>query len=111
MRDWPCDDFNIRDLLVIVRNARPDSALGRELHPDTQPHFLAQHQLYLARSMDMTLRWLQWSKTKDGTTGRNAPAAYRFPWEDEPDNGAIRGDVMTTEEADAFLEWGHLRAV
>ena len=105
MRDWPCDDFNIRDLLVIVRNARPDSALGRELHPDTQPHFLAQHQLYLARSMDMTLRWLQWSKTKDGSKGRNMPEPYPFPWEDTTPPGTMRGDSMTVDEAADFLGW------
>jgi hypothetical protein len=110
LRDWPTDDFNIRDLLVIVKNTPPGSALARALEPDAQPHFLAQHQLQLARSVDHALRVLLWAKTKDGEKGRNYPEPYRFPWEPDP-NPAIRGDVMTTDEADEFLGWGKLYAV
>ena len=43
-------------------------------------------------------------KTKDGEKGRNYPEPYLFPWEDDPRPG-IRGDVMTTDEADEFLGW------
>lgn len=96
LRDWPCDDFNIRDLLVIVKNTAPGSALARALEPDAQPYPLAQHQLQLARSIEFSLRLLR---------GVKDPEPYLFPWEDQPDNGAIRGDVMTTDEADEFLGW------
>lgn len=63
------------------------------------------HDLELLRSIDLSLRWLVWAKTRDGAKGRNQPEPYRFPWEDQPERGGFRGDPMTTDEADRFLGW------
>lgn len=108
LRDWPNDDFNVRDLLVLVKNTAPGSALARSLEPDAQPYLLGQHQLQLARSIDLSLRWLVWAKA--GAKRSEYPEPYRFPWEPTPDRGGFRGDPMTTDEADEFLGWT-LRAV
>lgn len=105
MRDWPSDEFTIRDLLVLVLHSPPDCALTRAMVPDHQTHRMAQHQLELLRLAEHSLRWLVWSKTEDGSKGRNRPDPYRFPWEPEPDRGGWRGDAMTLAEADEFLGW------
>ena len=93
------------DVAAWVACLPPESAVMRSV----EPRVAHTHDLELARSIDHSLRWLVWAKTKDGEKGRNVPEPYRFPWEPD-ERPAIRGDVMTTDEADEFLGW-KLRAV
>lgn len=37
------------------------------------------------------------------------PTHFIFPWEDGEDDGTIKGDSMTTDEADDWLGWSHLK--
>lgn len=89
------------DVAAWVACLPPESAVMRSV----EPRVAHTHDLELTRSIDHSLRWLVWAKTKDGEKGRNMPEPYRFPWEPEPDNGAIRGDAMTVDEAAEFLGW------
>ena len=79
----------------------PDSATALAVDP-SNAH---THADELLRSAELSLRWLVWAKTKDGSRGRNAPEPYTFPWEDDARPGAMRGDAMTTDDADKFLGW------
>lgn len=67
----------------------------------------AQFDTQLLRSIDYSLRWLAWAKTKDGQSGRNRPDWISFPWEQSPDDG-IRGDAMLLDEAAEWLGWTDL---
>lgn len=90
-----------RDLLVMVRKAQPESALYKSMNPQWQ----RTHELSMLQSMEFTLRWLQWAKTSDGHNGRNVPEPSYLPWDDRPDDGSIRGDVMDVDEAADWLGW------
>jgi len=86
-------------------NLPAESACFRALHP----HHEHTHDLELLRSVEHSLRWLVWSKTKSAPKGVDVPEYYRFPWESEPDDGAFKGDPMTTDEADDWLGWADLK--
>ena len=101
LRDLPCPWLTWRDLLVVVRCAPPDSPLARVLDPAVQ----AQVDTQLLRSMEYSLRWLAWAKTRDGENGRNRPGMVEFPWESPDDGDAVKGDPMTLEETADWLGW------
>lgn len=88
-------------MAAFVAHFPPDSATARAVDP-RNAHTPADEML---RSVEWSLRWLVWAKTKDGARGQNVPEPYLFPWEDEPDAGGFRGDAMSTDEADRFLGW------
>lgn len=57
------------------------------------------------RSVEHSLRWLVWAKTKDGSKNRNMPEPITFPWEEHQSTQMFAADVMTTDEVDEFLGW------
>lgn len=62
------------DLWAFCFHSPPDSALFQALNPN----YLSYVEL-ASRSMEYSLRWLQWSKTKDGQKGRNIPDPWPLP--------------------------------
>lgn len=76
MRDCPSDGFDWGDLIVIVKHAGVESNLYRSMHPDEAGWTLTN--MLLATIADV-LRWLQWSKTKDGRKNRNMPEPIERP--------------------------------
>ena len=105
LRDFPSENLTWRDLAVIVRCAPADSPLARVMEPSVA----GQIDVQLLRSIDYSLRWLSWAKTKDGQAGRNRPEWVTFDWE-KPARGAdgYRGDTMELEEAADWLGWSDL---
>jgi len=98
----------LRDVAAIVAHLPEESATFRALNP----HWEHTHSLELLRRIEYHQAIAVWFRTRDGERGVNPPEPFRFPWEPEPETpGAYRGDRMTTDEADEFLGWGHLRAV
>jgi hypothetical protein len=69
------------------------------------PHWQQRVDTDLLRSVEVSLRWLVWAKTKDGLAGRNMPEPWLFPWEQDPADAAIAGDAMTFDEASDWLKW------
>src|SRR5699024_8611144 len=70
LRDVGGKSFTWRDLLVIVRQSKRDSALFRAMHPNE--HQWGVTELLQAQTVDL-LSLLVWFKTKDGQKGRNRP--------------------------------------
>lgn len=103
LRDWPDNGVTWGDLHVLVTKAQPGSAVFSSMNPSWQH----THELELARSIDHSLRWLVWAKTKDAAANRNAPDPYRFPWEPAPPEEVGMGgaDSMTLDEVRDFLGW------
>jgi len=77
LRDLGSERFTWGDLLAIVRNRRPDSALGRALDP-TDWYWHSVDAMLLSGIYD-TVRWLQWAQSKDGQKNRNRPEPLRRP--------------------------------
>ncbi len=97
--DWlGSEALSWRDLLVIVRQSGPESALWR-VENGHSPLFDAE----LARSMEYSLRWLVWAKSKDAQRNANRPEPWQFAWEKKPNE--YLGDVMTREEFDRVMGW------
>ncbi|SNY84008.1 Ner family transcriptional regulator [Nocardia amikacinitolerans] len=88
-----------RDLSSIIANLKPDSALVRQLSPDTWRWQLNEH--LLANIAD-SLRWLRWAKTEDGRRGRNVPQPIPRPGI-EPER--IGDTHMSIADMDKFLGW------
>lgn len=101
LRDLPSPDLTYVDLAAIVRQSPPDSAIARA----TQPLAAHSNESEFLRSIEYSMRWLVWAKTKDGSKGRNMPEPITFPWEESQSTQLFAADVMTTDEADAFLGW------
>ena len=99
LRDFPSPRLTYADLATIVRYAPADSAIARSIDPRTAH----TNESEFLRSIEYSLRWLVWSKTKDGSKNRNHPEQVLFPW--ETPKAAFEFDVMTVEEANAFLGW------
>lgn len=59
---------------MLAVNAQPGSALARAIDPDTGAWTKLDYWL---SSIEYTLRWLQWAKTKDGAHNRNKPKPIR----------------------------------
>lgn len=88
-----------RDLLVIVRQCGPDTALWR-----ADPQRAVQTvEVDLLRSIQHSTRILVWQNTRDGAAGRNEPEPIWFPWERTRDEYA--GDVMPLDELKSRLGW------
>lgn len=64
-----------RDVYIIATHAKPGSPLARALDPS-----LAWTQTdYWLQSIEYSLRWLVWAKTKDGQKGRKKPKPVTPP--------------------------------
>lgn len=107
LRDFPSARLSWRDLLVIVQCAPPDSPLARVMEPEVA----AQLDTQLLRSIEYSVRWLAWSKTRDGHNGRRPPEHVRFPWEEPQRKPGIQGDAMGLDEAVEWLGWSEHLAV
>ncbi len=70
LRDCPSEGFDWRDLLVIVRNSDDRSRLWQSQNPKFAGWTLTDRLLAICAN---ALRWLVWSKTKDGSKNRNRP--------------------------------------
>lgn len=101
LRDWPYNGVSWGDLLTLVTHAQPDGATFKALNPRWQQNTDTD----LLRSVDVSLRWLVWAKTKDGQHGRNIPEPFLFPWEQDAADAPIAGDSMTLDEAADWLQW------
>ncbi|AER47572.1 tail assembly chaperone [Mycobacterium phage DS6A] len=76
LRHCPSDDFNWRDLRIIVEHSGVESELFRAMHPEEAGW--TPTNMLLAAIVDV-LRWLQWARTKDGQAGRNMPEPIKRP--------------------------------
>lgn len=104
LRDLGSPDFVWRDLWVIVRQADMHSPITRSMHPDAALWGI-QEQL-LAELVDVA-HWLQWSKTKDAQSKppKNMPEPIPRPGVKPKEKEIIKFDVMTQDEALAWLGW------
>lgn len=95
----------MREVAAFAAYLPHDSACAKAVNP------LYQHtnELEMLRSIEYSLRWLSWTKTKAAQYGRDMPEQHYFPWETMPDSGGWRGDTMTVDEADEFLGWTDLK--
>jgi hypothetical protein len=100
LRDWPDNGVSWGDLVSLVTHAQPDSATFKALNP----HWQQDVSTDLLRSIEASLRWLQWAKTPDAPKGRNIPEPFLWPWE-QPEDESIKGDAMTLDEAADWLKW------
>ena len=92
--------LNWQDVWLIAANAPAGSRLAAALDP-----MLAwDHTDWWLRSIDHTLRWLAWSRTKDAAHGRNRPKPVDPPGNPQPrvqpDTGTT---VMSRTQLDAYL--------
>lgn len=92
-------ELGAREVADLAAYLPPESATFRHL----DPRAVHSNESELLRSVEYSLRWLVWAKTKDGSKGRNMPEPITFPWEQA--KAAFEFDVMTTGEVDALLGW------
>lgn len=60
-------------------------------------------ELGFLSSIEYSLRWLKWAKTKDGSAGRNVPQPISLLPEKKTGIEAEDFVAMTPDEMDAFL--------
>lgn len=70
LRDCPSEEFNWRDLLVIVKHSDDTTKLWASRNPKYAGWTLSTRLLAIIAN---ALRWLVWAKTKDGSSNRNRP--------------------------------------
>lgn len=97
--------FTWRDLIVIIRESKQDSALMRSMHPESYRWGQTEH--LLADLLDLT-NILVWFKTKDGQKGRNRPAPYPRPGVDQ-DAGKrrVKGSAVPMDQVHQRLRLVH----
>ena len=71
------------DLHVFIKHAPRSSALIRAREGSEVAEWSAMHELL--RSMEFSLRWLVWSKTKEATKGVGAPQPIDPPSKPKPE--------------------------
>lgn len=76
LRDCPSEQFNWRDLMVLVKHADRHTRLFKACHPDAAEWDL-NNQL-LATAVDL-LRWLQWAKTDKAQDPDSMPDPWPRP--------------------------------
>lgn len=100
--DWlGTERLSWRDLLVIIRQAPPGSALDRAQRPDDAGWGLSEQ--LLAMVVDNT-NWLVWAKTDDAAKNRNRPKPIPRPGV-KPDGVTIGSGAIPIDEMAAFLGW------
>lgn len=102
--DWLTSEaLSWRDLLVIVRQAPPGSAVARAVEPEHSGWGISEHLLALVADY---LAWIQWTKTEDGQKNRNRPKPIERPGVERPtDTRKIGADPVPIAELEAFLGW------
>lgn len=91
--------FSWHDAYLLAVNAQPGGPLATAI----DPRAAWTRADYWLQSIEYSLRWLVWAKTKDGQKGRRRPkpvAAPKAPRKRAPDPKLA---AMTTDELDAFL--------
>lgn len=102
LRWFPSPDYSWRDLYVIVKHLGQESNFGRvSIGDDAVWTFQAQ----LQATMVDYLRLLFWTKTKDGSKGRNPPKPIPRPGVDDgAEKKKIGGNtVLPAEQMRAAL--------
>lgn len=104
LRDLGSDQFTWRDLKIIVRQGPRESAITRAIASDV--HVWGVQEQLLAEAVD-TLHWLKWVKTKDAQSKppKNIPEPIPRPGVKPKEKEIIKFDVMTQDEALAWLGW------
>ena len=99
------------DIVTVTRGSSP--LILSMPHPGTgvPPEVAAQLDTQLLRSIEYSVRWLAWSKTRDGHNGRRPPEHVRFPWEEPQRKPGFQGDAMGLDEAVEWLGWSEHLAV
>ena len=99
--DSPAQDFNWRDLFVLVKTTTRDSMLFRSMHGDDEAEWGLTEQL-LAMSVD-TQNVMVWMKTKDAQRNppKNRPKPIPRPGV-EPERDKIGGDKLPVAE---MMDW------
>ena len=102
--DWLASEaLSWRDLLVIVRQAPPGSAVARAIEPERSEWGLSEQLLALVADY---LAWIQWSKTEDGEKNRRRPKPIPRPGvEPEVEQRRIGTDPVSIAEMEKFLNW------
>ena len=102
--DWLGTDLlTWRDLLVVVRQAAPGSAIARAVEPEQAAWGLSEQLLALVADY---LAWMQWAQSEDGEKRRNRPKPIPRPgFEPDEEQRVIGSDPVALEELDAFLGW------
>jgi hypothetical protein len=105
LRRLGSEDFNWRDLLVIVRHSPESSALFRSVHGVEQSEWSLTNHL-LARVGD-TLDLLWWAKTEDATKKppRNRPKPIPRPGVEDESTKKIGRSVLPAAEMMDWLGW------
>ncbi len=98
LRDFPDNGITWGDLLVLVRQAQPDTATYKALNP----HWQQTAETDFLRAILHAAQIANWQRTEDGSKGRNAPDPFQWPW--ERDDGD-QPDAMSWEEAADWLGW------
>lgn len=82
LRDFPSARLSWADLLVIVQQAPPDSAVVRTAHPELSEWMSPLKTNQMLHSVEFSLRQLVWSKSEDAAKGRkrSAPKPIPAPW-------------------------------
>ena len=75
-------DLSWWDLHVMISHAPRSSALIRVTQGEELAEWTAMHELL--RSMEFSLRWLTWAKSKDGQKGINVPQPVDPPSKPKP---------------------------
>ncbi|WP_155980834.1 DUF5361 domain-containing protein [Nocardia sp. CNY236] len=95
LRDVGSPCLTWRDLAVLIRQSPQDSALLRAMNPDRYRWGQVEH--LLADLVDVA-NLLLWSKTKDGSRGRNRPSPYPRPGVNDTTKRRVRGDAVPLDQ-------------
>ena len=104
--DWLGTDLlTWRDLLVVVRQAAPGSAIARAVEPEQAAWGLSEQLLALVADY---LAWMQWAQSTDGEKGRNRPRPIPRPGvEPDVERSVFGSDPVALDELDKFLNWSN----
>lgn len=95
----PSEAVNWRDVWAIVLYAEANSPIRLAL--SSEPTWDAP--TYILADVADSLRWLVWSKTKDGANGRNRPEPIPRPGMKHGRGETRPADVLSVEEAKQLL--------
>ena len=101
LRDLGSEAFSWRDLLVIVQNGGPDTALARTMRPDEAPWGLSEHLLAVIADAVISGNWMQ---SKDGQRNRNRPKPIQRPGV-VPDKKKFGGQAESIDTIRDWLGW------
>ncbi|WP_228794721.1 DUF5361 domain-containing protein, partial [Nocardia cyriacigeorgica] len=110
LRDLGSDSLSWRDLKVIVQQSPRESAIARSVNPEVSMWGIDQQ--LMAELVDVA-HWLKWSKTKGATQKppQGMPDPIPRPGVGPKPVEVIKFDVMTQDEALAWLGWDQPQGV